>query len=474
MEIKRSTDFAPELQVKLATSEGEIEGYASTFGNVDHVGDVVMPGAFSITLAPGNRRNIKMFWSHDPSEPIGVWDELVVDAKGLRVKGRLAMGTQRGREARELARMGTLALSIGFRTKKFSYDRDGNRLLDEVDLFEISLVSIPANPAAEILDVKMKGESMEHRILFEAFLRNPRVSHAALYAFQQKNITIADTAGLAVPTSVAAELDRQVQASNPFRVLHGPARQTSSEQTRYLLSLDDAGSETVSETATRNTTASPSLRETLPTYGEYRALPAASGAALEDMQLDVVEWLAQAVGDKLGADEANDIIRGDGTAKITGFLDTAPSTTADDASPARDADSLQYLDGSGALLSNLIDLVASVKPGYRAGPNVGWVVHPDALALIRKAQTTAGQPVSEGTILGFPVLEAEAMDAPGQSPAAFPIAFGNWRRGLVIANRTGLKVSADEVTLPGFQRFNIRRRVGGRVHDNRAIKLLKV
>jgi HK97 family phage major capsid protein len=101
-------------------------------------------------------------------------------------------------------------------------------------------------------------------------------------------------------------------------------------------------------------------------------------------------------------------------------------------------------------------------------------MHPDALAAVRKAQRAAGLPISETALLGYPILETEAMDAPGGSPAGFCIAFGNWRRGLVIADRTDLRISADEVTVPGFQRFNIRRRVGGRVHDNRALKLLRL
>jgi HK97 family phage major capsid protein len=216
------------------------------------------------------------------------------------------------------------------------------------------------------------------------------------------------------------------------------------------------------------------LRLTSPTYGQYSALPTASEWAIEDLSFDVVDWLAQAVGDKLGADEANDIVRGDGTAKITGFLDTAPSTAGDDASPARDPDSLQYIAGSANIIDDLADLVAAVKPGYRVGPNVGWVVHPTALASIRKAQRAGGLPITEGLLLGYPCLETEAMDEPGQSPPAFPVAFGNWRRGLIIADRTDLRVSTDEITLPGFKRFNVRRRVGGRVHDNRAVKLLSI
>jgi HK97 family phage prohead protease len=225
MEIKRSTSISPELQVKLATPEGTLEGYASTFHNVDALGEIVMPGAFTETLRPTKRRKIQMLWNHDPAEVIGVWDEIAQDAKGLRVKGRLAMGTRRGAEARELAKMGQLYLSIGFNTVRQSFDDDGHRLLHEIDLWEASIVAFPANPEAEIFSIKSRGQQMEHEILFLNFLRNSSVSHTALHAYQSKNITLGDMPGVAVPESIANELDRQVQAFNPFRVLHGPARQ---------------------------------------------------------------------------------------------------------------------------------------------------------------------------------------------------------------------------------------------------------
>jgi len=97
--------------------------------------------------------------------PIGVFDEIVEDSHGLRVKGRLALGTTAGRDAYELLKMGALdGLSIGFRVnpKEVSYDkRKGQRVIKEVDLMEISLVTFPMNPKATVRQVK--GEEISIR-----------------------------------------------------------------------------------------------------------------------------------------------------------------------------------------------------------------------------------------------------------------------------------------------------------------------
>lgn len=134
----------------LCLSEGiVIEGYASLFGRRDQGGDVVEPGAYRGSLSAG--RQIKMLWQHDPAQPIGVWDEVHEDARGLYVKGRLLEDVARGREAAALVAAGAIdGLSIGYRTIKAAKDDRGGRLLTELELWEISLVTFPMLPAARV------------------------------------------------------------------------------------------------------------------------------------------------------------------------------------------------------------------------------------------------------------------------------------------------------------------------------------
>jgi len=143
-------------------SEGSvIGGYASLFGETDQGGDIVQRGAYAASLAAfrTENRHLKMLWQHDPAQPIGIWDEVREDQKGLFVRGRRLDSTQRGREAAALIEAGALdGLSIGYRTLKAAKNDKGQRLLTELELWEVSLVTFPMLPSARVAS---KGESLE-------------------------------------------------------------------------------------------------------------------------------------------------------------------------------------------------------------------------------------------------------------------------------------------------------------------------
>ena len=130
-----------------------IEGYASLFGRCDQGGDVVETGAYGRSLAAleaGGRR-VKMLWQHDPAQPIGVWDEVREDDRGLYVKGRVLTHVEKGREAVALIEAGAIdGLSIGYRTVRAQKDGKGQRLLSELELWEVSLVTFPMLPDARV------------------------------------------------------------------------------------------------------------------------------------------------------------------------------------------------------------------------------------------------------------------------------------------------------------------------------------
>jgi HK97 family phage prohead protease len=146
------------FEVRASGDNGEVEGYGSVFNNTDAYGDVIVKGAFGRSIMDHKAAGTMpaMLWQHDTSEPIGVWTEMTEDEAGLRVKGRLAMDTVRGREAYSLMKMGALnGLSIGFMAKEATYDRGKDlRTLTEIDLWEVSLVTFPANRLARVTNVK--------------------------------------------------------------------------------------------------------------------------------------------------------------------------------------------------------------------------------------------------------------------------------------------------------------------------------
>lgn len=130
-----------------------IEGYASLFGVADQGGDVVAAGAYRRSLAALTARGgrVKMLWQHDPAEPIGVWDEVIEDDRGLWVKGRLLPEIARAKEAATLISAGAIdGLSIGYRTIKADRDAAGKRNLREVELWEVSLVTFPMLTEARV------------------------------------------------------------------------------------------------------------------------------------------------------------------------------------------------------------------------------------------------------------------------------------------------------------------------------------
>lgn len=139
------------FELKSAGDAGEIEGYGATFWNVDNVGDRVASGAFAASI---KSKMPRMLWQHEPDKPIGRWTSAVEDNNGLHVKGKIALGTDQGRNAYELVKEGVLdSLSIGYRTIK-SFNEGNVRVLKELDLLEVSLVTFPANDAALITSVK--------------------------------------------------------------------------------------------------------------------------------------------------------------------------------------------------------------------------------------------------------------------------------------------------------------------------------
>lgn len=138
----------------LKLQEGDvIEGYASLFDAKDQGGDIVQQGAYqkSLRALSGSGRAVKMLWQHDPAQPIGVWDEVREDGLGLWVKGRLLQDVEKGREAAALIGAGAIdGLSIGYRTVRAKKDDKGQRLLQELELWEVSLVTFPMLPSARV------------------------------------------------------------------------------------------------------------------------------------------------------------------------------------------------------------------------------------------------------------------------------------------------------------------------------------
>ena len=153
-EARRLAQFTAPARIA-ALSNDEFEGYASLFGVADSAGDVVQAGAFAHSLRTRGPAKVRMLYQHFAHEPIGVWQIIREDARGLYVRGRLITDTQRGRECLALLGEGALnGLSIGFRTVRARRDaKTGLRHLLEIELWEISVVTFPLLAQSQVTAV---------------------------------------------------------------------------------------------------------------------------------------------------------------------------------------------------------------------------------------------------------------------------------------------------------------------------------
>ena len=286
--------------------------------------------------------------------------------------------------------------------------------------------------------------------------------------------------GFALPEIIERQIARLSVDISPIRQI-STVRTVGSPDYKELFDINGAGFEWVGEADTRAQTTTPNLAEVAPTFGMASAKPQASEESLDDLFFDVENWLTMSAAEAIAQGEGVAFISGDGTKKPTGFLaGPTPVTTAD---ASRAFGTLQYIaSGQAAALPTsadiFYDLVYSLRARYRN--NAQWVTSKLVLAALRKYKDTSGQYLWQpaltagqpATFMGYGITEAEDMPAVGAG--AFSLAFGDFKEGYLIADRVGMRITRDEITTPGFVKFYVRKRVGGKLRNTQAIKLLKI
>jgi len=287
--------------------------------------------------------------------------------------------------------------------------------------------------------------------------------------------------GFALPEEIERAIALIGVDISPIRAL-ATVRTVGTPDYKELFDINGAGFEWLGEPDTRNQTNTSDLAEVAPTFGMASAKPQATEESLDDLFFNVEEWLTMSAGDAIFAGEGASFVSGNGTKKPTGILaGPTPVTTADS---SRAFGTLQYIAGGQASAMPtspdvFFDMIYSLRARYRR--NATWLTSKAVLSSIRKYKeaTTnaymwqpslaAGQPAS---FAGFPIVEAE--DMPAVAANAFPLAFGDFKEGYLIADRVGMRMTRDEITTPGYVKFYIRKRVGGKLRNTQAIKLLKI
>ncbi len=289
--------------------------------------------------------------------------------------------------------------------------------------------------------------------------------------------------GMALPPIIQDHFEKRIREISPIRQI-AKVWPTTDAHPRFLIDNNGTASGWVGESDGRLVTASPKLQGIDPIFGEIYANCPATQWLLDDWT-NAATWLEDSIVEEFAVQEGAAFVSGNGVTKPRGFLTYPTSSTAD----ATRADfTLQYVPTGAASAfiaataaaspaDCLIDTVAALKPGYRQG--AVWVMNRATLATIRKFKdASTGQFIVQRNLetgapenlLGFPVVEAEDMDALGANK--FPIAFGNFQRGYVIVDRQ-MQMIRDPYTNKPNVNFYGTKRVAGNVLNFDALKLVK-
>lgn len=491
-----------------------IEGYASVYNIVDQSGDIIVKGAFS----GADHNKVKLLWQHDQEKPIGIIKSLKEDVYGLKMQAVINSNITTGKEAISLITEGILSgLSVGFYSKSTAYNDDGQRMITEAELMEVSIVTFPANEYAQINHAinhnnNAKGEKMNPEFLtqktsatnaqfdktgeqsiaklnkleadinhIKSFLGRP--DEEITSDFEQKKafsdylrkgqmsnlLTKAFTAGdneggaLIVPSLYSTII-------NAMTVL-SPMRQLASIETISTSALDVVieenllASSWIGETEERKDTDVPKLRQKRIYVHELYAQPKATQKLLDDSEIQIESWLTERLVDSFVRAENAAFINGDGDNKPVGLL-----------SYAKDIEGVEVA-ADKLSVDALLHLISTLDEGFL--PNATFLMNRMTLATVQKIKDQLSRPIWQPslsdslkqTIFGIPIVCSSNM--PNIADNAPAIALGDFKAAYKIVDRSGIGVMKDPYTEKPFVKFYAVKRVGGDAVNLNAVKLMK-
>lgn len=515
------TKFLP-LTIEASTEQdapkGTITGYGSVFGVRDNGGDIVMPGAFSKSIASG--RKVLMLWQHNPDRPIGVWTEIDQDAHGLRVKGQISLNTQLGREAYALLEMGALdGLSMGYRATVAEKTADA-RLIQEVELWEVSIVSFPMNRAATIAEVKAapaddtrnaeEGDTSPEEIPAIAATEpvieedthemTPEEMKAAIDAAVNPltaRITEVETKAARGDLKVAAPAVEVKESAEELELKAMRDTIRAPEQKAFQVTGDSGGRFAIPHTLAAAVQAVARLTSPVAAMVKNVSVSQASYSELLDGDEAGFEWVGEegtrnttanptvkevrpVFGEVSAIAEASRQVLNDAAFDVDGWLKGALASGFAKAIAAaiytgNGTNKPKGLFASGSGIDSdqvtafdyatLIALHKSVLKEYRKA----YVMSSETEATLMGLVDSNGRPVfvqslatdAPSTLFGVPIVIDETADG---------IALGDLARAYVLATVEGMSFLVDPYTRPGYIRVRAYKRVGGIVRDAAALK----
>lgn len=287
--------------------------------------------------------------------------------------------------------------------------------------------------------------------------------------------------GFTIPIQVDQTILPYLRTLSPLRQWATVATlQQGSGSWQKIITVIGGKSAWAGELDERGETDTPVLGVVEITPEELMAQPSLTNYVLEDSAFDLEAFLMDDLASEMALQEGIAFVSGNGIKKPRGFLTLPTATTADASRPFGTLQHVQTATTGTIADTDLLNLLTPLRAVYRGGEGVGWIMNSTTEGYIRGLKDGQGrfiwqQGLENGKpnmLLGYPVGIDEAM--PDIAANAFPIAFGNWRRGYAIVDKVGLKLIRDNVTRKGWTKLYFYRRVSGHPLDTNAIKLLKI
>ncbi len=340
------------------------------------------------------------------------------------------------------------------------------------------------------IEDKIKDEYKTHFMTYFRSGMTDQEAYQGMKAVKQKadesklvSIGTNTQGGFALPEEISQNIDKlMLRQSDVLQNIK--TVQVGTSDYKELLTINGATASWAAETGSRSETVTPNLRQVTPTWGELYSYMFATEWSLQDMYFDVENWLTENAAEQMAKAVELAVWSGNGSNKPTGLTNGAPVSTADTASPDRDQAVLQYVptDSSSPEAfggDDVLDLVYALNRTYR--PNAKFGCNQITQAAIRKLKDgnsayvwepsfQVGQPAR---LVGYEIFTYEDMADPTTGDG-FYLGFGDWKKAYTLPFRQQLAITVDNgITAPGFVKYYIRRRYGGIVANNDALKLLK-
>jgi HK97 family phage major capsid protein/HK97 family phage prohead protease len=487
-------DYSSGFEIKSDNNENlVITGYASVFGVADNYNDIITKGAFADATAD----KVKLLWQHDHKQPIGVIDNLYEDEKGLFIEASINCKIAQGSETAALIRQRALdGLSIGFSVNKSAFGKNGERIITDIKLWEISVVTFPANTSSIISKIGEKYMSLdkasENRIRslenkfsqYETMLARPDIGGEILHSndsgfaqylrsglmeMEVKAFSGQDnnTGGYMIVPELYKEIIGGMFAKSPMRKLC-QVDTISTNALDILMEEGDLASAWVAENDARGETNTPRFSQKRILVHELYAQPKATQKLLDDSAININSWLTSRLVDSFVKAENHSFILGDGNNKPRGIL-----------SYAADVVERVDVDTEGTLaMEDLLNLIHNMSESYLA--NASFLMHRSTLLEIQKLKDDNGrflwQPAissdSPETLFGIPVVCSS--DMPRFAGGALGIILADFKEAYKIIDRKDITIMRDPFTEKPFVKFYSVKRVGGDVVNQNAVKIMKL